>query len=189
MGTEAREADRLALRFQAGDRGALGALYVAVEALLRTALRRWRRARLTAVLERADLEQQSWLILADLARRWRPDGGASFTTYLARAFPWALGRYVRSQTPERRAATCHVQAEAHDRVVALAGAAPDASGWDDALYCAELLHGLDPQARAALWLHAVEERSFTDLARALGVPRATAYDLYCRAVSRARRCA
>jgi DNA-directed RNA polymerase specialized sigma24 family protein len=72
-----------------------------------------------------------------------------------------------------------------------AGAAPDADGrdWDDHLYCEQLLAALEPRARAALWLHAAEQRSFADVARALGVPRATAYDLYQRALASVRRAA
>jgi DNA-directed RNA polymerase specialized sigma24 family protein len=57
------------------------------------------------------------------------------------------------------------------------------------LYCRQLVRDLDPRARAALWLHAVEHRSFSEIATALSVPRATAYDLYRRAVASARRAA
>ena len=183
--------ERLALRFQRGDRDALGPLYHAVQPVLRAALQRGARRGLPGALQAADLDQQSWLILAELTRRWEPRPGVAFSAYLGRTFPWALARYLRAQSPARRARHCQVYAQPHDRVVAALDSALAADGreWDDHLYCAELLNTLDPQARAALWLHAVEQRSFTDVARALGVPRATAYDLYRRALASARRAA
>jgi RNA polymerase sigma factor (sigma-70 family) len=183
--------ERLARRFQQGDQAALAPLYQAVQPVLRAALRRGARRGLPEALQPADLDQQSWLILADLTRRWEPRPGVAFSAYLGRTFPWALARYLRAQSPARRGRHCQVYARPHDQVVAALGGAPDDDGreWDDLLYCADLLNGLDPQARAALWLHAVEQRSFTDVARALGVPRATAYDLYRRALASARRAA
>jgi RNA polymerase sigma factor (sigma-70 family) len=183
--------ERLALRFQRGDQDALGPLYAAVQPVLRAALHRGARRGLPEALQAADLDQQSWLILADLTRRWEPRPGVAFSAYLGRTFPWALARYLRAQSPARRAQNCQVYAQPHDRVVAALDDAPEADGrlWDDNIYCAELMNALDPQARAALWLHAVEQRSFTDVAHVLGVPRATAYDLYRRALATARRAA
>jgi RNA polymerase sigma factor (sigma-70 family) len=183
--------DRLARRFQRGDQDALAPLYHAVQPVLRAALHRGARRGLPEALQAVDLDQQSWLILAELTRRWEPRPGIGFSAYLGRTFPWALARYLRAQSPARRARHCQVYAQPHDRVVAALDNAPDIDGraWDDALYCVELLDTLDPQARAALWLRAVERRSFTDVARLLGVPRASAYDLYRRAVASARRAA
>lgn len=183
--------ERLARRFQRGDREALAPLYHAVRPVLRAALHRGARRGLPEALQAVDLDQQSWLILAELTRRWEPRPGVAFSAYLGRTFPWALARYLRAQSPARRARHCQVYAQPHDRVVAALDSASDTDGreWDDSLYCAELLDTLDPRARAALWLHAVERRSFTDVARLLGVPRATAYDLYRRALASARRAA
>src|SRR4051812_42320257 len=183
--------ERLARRFQRGDRDALAPLYFAVQPVLRAALYRGARRGLPEALQTADLDQQSWLILAELTRRWEPRPGVAFSAYLGRTFPWALARYLRAQSPARRARQCQVYGQPHDRVVATLDSAPDTDGreWDDNIYCAELLDALDPQARAALWLHAVECRSFTDVARLLGVPRAPAYDLYRRALTTARQAA
>jgi RNA polymerase sigma factor (sigma-70 family) len=187
----AQAPDALALRFQHGDPAALGELHAAVEPFLRATVWRPCQRGLPVTLQAADLLQQSWLILADLARRWQPQTGVPFGAYLAHTLPWALGRYLRAHSPARRSVHYQVYSAPHDHLVAsLAGASTDdGRDWDDQLYCRHLVRGLDPRARAALWLHAVEHRSFTEIAATLGVPRATAYDLYRRAVASARRAA
>jgi DNA-directed RNA polymerase specialized sigma24 family protein len=185
------DGDTLALRYQLGEQEVLGLLYAAVAPVLRSALRRGARRGLPGALQPGDLQQQSWLILSDLALRWEPRAGVAFAAYVGQVFPWALARYLRSQAPERRSQSCQVYSRAHERVVAALDGAPGTDGrdWDDQLYCGELLRAVEPQARAVLWLHVVECRSFTDVAQQLGVPRATAYDLYRRAVASARRAA
>jgi DNA-directed RNA polymerase specialized sigma24 family protein len=183
-------ADALARRFQAGDAAALAPLYRAVEPVLRAGIARACR-RLSSAVQPADLRQQSWVILADLAVRWQPRPGIAFAAYAGRAFPWALGRYVRANAAVRHASACHVFIQSHDEVITALERTPGPDGrdWDDLLYCRELLHELEPRARLVLWLHAVEARSFTDVAQALGLPRATVYDLYRRALRAARRAA
>jgi len=183
-------ADALALRVQSGDGAALAPLYRAVEPVMRAGIARACR-RLSSALQPADLRQQSWVILADLAVRWQPRPGIAFSAYAGRAFPWALGRYVRAHAAARRTTTCQVFVQSHDEVIVALERTPGPDGrdWDDLLYCRELLHALEPRARLVLWLHVVEARSFTDVAQALGLPRATVYDLYRRALSAARRAA
>jgi RNA polymerase sigma factor (sigma-70 family) len=183
--------DALALRFQQGDVDALDELYQALLPNLRAAIWRTCQRGLPATLQAVDLHQQSWLIVAELVRRWEPREGVPFAAYLALTFPWALGRYLRAQSPARRSTHYQVYSTPHDRLVASMDVAPSDDGrdWDEQLYCQELVRGLEPRARAALWLHAVERRSFTEIAQALGVPRATAYDLYRRALACARQAA
>jgi RNA polymerase sigma factor (sigma-70 family) len=183
--------DTLALRYQHGDPDALADLYSALEPALRSMVWRTCQRGLPTTLQAADLQQQSWLILAELARRWEPRAGVPFAAYLALTFPWALGRYLRAQSPARRSIHYQVYSAPHDRLVAsLTGSADDdGRDWDERLYCQHLVGAVEPRARTALWLHAVEHRSFTEIAAALGVPRATAYDLYRRAVASARRAA
>jgi RNA polymerase sigma factor (sigma-70 family) len=187
----AQAPDALALRFQHGDLDALGDLHAVVEPFVRATVWRTCQRGLPATLQSADLLQQSWLILADLARRWQPLTGVPFAAYLALTLPWALARYLRAQSPARRSIHYQVFSAPHDHLVdSLAGASSDdGRDWDDQLYCRQLVRDLDPRARAALWLHAVEHRSFSEIATALSVPRATAYDLYRRAVASARRAA
>ncbi len=180
--------DALARRFQAGDAHALDALYRAVEQLLQAHIRRSCRRGLPPALEPDDLLQQSWLILADLVRHWQPREGIPFTAYLQRVFPWALARYLRRQSPSWRSQRHAVYSWPHEQVVARMATLPahDDATWEDRLLSLQLLGRLSPLARAALWLHAVERRSFRDVARLLGIPRTTAYDLYRRAVAAAR---
>ena len=121
--------DALALRFQHGDLEALDELYRALEPALRATVWRTCQRGLPATLQAADLQQESWLILADLARRWEPRVGVPFAAYLALTFPWALGRYLRAQSPARRSVYYQVYSAPHDRLVAsLAGAADDCLG-------------------------------------------------------------
>src|SRR3712207_1474377 len=98
------EPSRPALAYQGGDRSALGALYRAVGPLLGAALARYQQqpGSLPSGLDCDDLAQQSWLILAELAVRWKPSGG-SFAAYFRVSFRWALARYVRRNSPSRRA--------------------------------------------------------------------------------------
>jgi DNA-directed RNA polymerase specialized sigma24 family protein len=184
-------ADRLAHRYQQGDRAALAALHAAVEPVLRAAIARVARQSLPAALQLADLHQESWLLLAELARRWRPRPGIPFAAYLGRVFPWALARYLRSQAPARRSRTHAEYSWTHARLLAALDlrAAPTDGDWDIALDCAALLAQIEPWARAAVWLHVVECRPFAEVARLLGVPRATAFDLYRRGLASLRRAA
>ena len=185
------DADALARRFQAGDGTALGPLHEAAEPILRAAVGRLVRQGLSAALQPADLHQESWLLLAELARRWQPRPGIPFLAYLGRVFPWALARYLRAQAPARRSRAHAEYSWPHDRLLmALERTTdPEAADWDAALYCAALLAQVEPRARAAVWLHVVECRPFAEVARALGVPRATAFDLYRRGLADLRRAA
>ena len=65
-------ASSLALAYQRGDLDALPALHEAVRPLPRIGMARAVAGPLPASLSRDDLTQQTWLILADLARRWDP---------------------------------------------------------------------------------------------------------------------
>jgi RNA polymerase sigma factor (sigma-70 family) len=183
--------DRLALRYQRGDHAALPDLYEALTPMLKGAIWRTARRGLPSALQPTDLEQQSWLLLAALAERWQPRAGVPFAAYVAEAFPWALGRYVRAHSPARRSALYQVYSAPHDTLLErLAGTGEDdGRDWDEQLYCRDLIRGLEPRARAVLWLHAVEGRSFTEIAALVGLPRATVYDLYRRALAVARRAA
>src|SRR3954469_3496897 len=82
--------DALALHFQAGDEAALADLYQSVLPVLRATVWRTARRGLPPTLQVGDLQQQSWLILAELPRRWEPRAGVPFAAYLAVTFPWAL---------------------------------------------------------------------------------------------------
>jgi RNA polymerase sigma factor (sigma-70 family) len=181
------EPSALALAYQAGDQTVLGALHRALRPLMGAAFARYRNrpGALPAGLERDDLFQESWLILATLAARWNPAGG-SFGAYFRVSFPWALARYVRRNSPSRRARGVVVLGAEQPDVQEQLDARPGADGreWDGDLAWAELLAHLSDDERAVLMLHLCQEQTFTDVARALQLTRPAAYRLYRRALKR-----
>lgn len=181
----------LALAYQAGERERLAALHAAVTPLIRGQLARARLGRpLPGGLEPKDLEQQSWVIVAELALRWRPQLGA-FGAYVRVSFAWELERYLRDHSPERhtRDRQAVVRSTGHDELMDVAAEHPGTDGraWDDRLVCAELLGRLEPRERTVLVLRSSEGWSFEAIARRLGLGhRSTALRIYRRAVQRAR---
>lgn len=187
------EPSNLARAFQAGDRTVLAALHQSLRPLIATALGRYRGRRgaeqraLPAALECDDLAQQSWLILAALAERWRP-GGGSFGGYFRVSFPWALDHYVRRHSPSRRARGVLVlgaeRPDVQEQLDLRAGA--DGREWDGELAWSELLEPLADHERAVLLLHLAEQKTFTVVAQALRLTRPAAFRLYQRALKRVR---
>ena len=96
-------ANALALAHQRGQHDALPALVELLRPLLRGALFPYIRRSLIlpAPLDLDDLNQQSWLILDTLARRWVPAGG-DFPAYVRMTFLWEVWRYVRALSPGSR---------------------------------------------------------------------------------------
>jgi RNA polymerase sigma factor (sigma-70 family) len=182
-------ANALALAYQAGQPEALPALFELLRPLLRTSLKRYAVGSLglPASIDQDDLQQQSWIILDALARRWSPDGG-DFPAYVRSTFLWELWRYVRSLSPGRRARAVRVDNVQHDRLIDRMGdrAGTDGRRWDDLLIAAEMLEELDVIARQAFLLHLLEDRSFEDVARALRLTQAGAYRAYRRALDQLR---
>jgi len=179
------ESSLLALAYQAGDRTVLAALHRTMRPLMGLSFARYpaRPGALPLHLEPADLAQESWLILADLAERWDPAGG-SFGAYFRVSFPWAVARYVRNHSPSRRAKGVVVLRselpDVREELDARAGA--DGREWDGDLAWPELLENLTVDERAVLMLHLGEEQTFTDVAHALQITRPAAFRLYQRAL-------
>ncbi|MCC7104820.1 MAG: sigma-70 family RNA polymerase sigma factor [Chloroflexi bacterium] len=171
----------LALAYRAGDRTVLEALHRAVQPVIRGSLARYRdqAGALPASIERADLEQEAWVILAKLARSWRPEGG-SFVSYFSASFPWYLSRYVQRCSPSRRARGIQVfgaeQPRIQEALEATAGS--DGREWDQALQYEELMQPLDERERAVLRLRFVEHQPFTKIAQQLRLTRPSVYRLY-----------
>ncbi|MCC6175245.1 MAG: sigma-70 family RNA polymerase sigma factor [Chloroflexi bacterium] len=178
-------ANDLARAYQAGRTEALAELFDLLRPLLQYPLGRYGHGRrgLPSALDMDDLQQQSWLILDGLARRWDPAVG-DFPAYIRRAFAWELWRYVRSLSPSRRARAVRVDNVQHDDLLERLGeqAGADGRAWDDDLIVTELLAELDPVARWTLLLHILEDRALDDVARALELTQATAYQTYRRAL-------
>lgn len=185
------EPSRLARAFQAGDRTVLAALHQALRPVMAQALLRYRprpgakQRALPTTLERRDLDQESWLILAHLAERWRPSGG-SFGGYFRVSFPWALARYVKRHSPNRRSRVVRVlgaeRPDVQERLDNSSGA--DGREWDRDLSWLETLQDLTDRQRAVLSLHLAEGVPFTTLAQALSLTRSTTYRLYQQALKR-----
>ena len=182
-------ANALALAHKAGQAGALSELVELLRPLLRAALYRYRRGSLVlpSSLDLDDLQQQTWLILDALARRWDPAGG-DFPAYVRVTFLWEIWRYVRSLSPSKRARAVRVDTVKDeavlDRIDEHAGV--DGRRWDDQLIADEMLGELDPIARWAFLLHILEDRPFQDVARALQLTQAGAYRAYRRALDQLR---
>lgn len=169
----------LVVRYQSGQEGALADLYRFLEPAIRTGLRRYRSADLPTSLTRQDISQQCWVILADLARRWRPRG--SFLAYFFRTFPYALQRFVHRPRPRRRTVEIMVP---HDEVMLAADRVREAEPiWETKPTWQEVLAGLSAPERQVFVLHSVEGQSFASISQALGVSRATAYRLHRRALA------
>lgn len=182
-------ANMLAHALQGGQTDALWSLVEVLQPLLRISIRRYqhRSWSLPAALDLDDLRQQSWLILDSLARRWDPAVG-DFPAYVRTALPWELWRYVKAQSPTRRARTVRVDNVQHDILIDRLEdrAGTDGRSWDDQLIAAEMLRDLDPIARWVFLLHLLEDRSFLDVAKALRLTQTMTYRAYRRALDQLR---
>jgi RNA polymerase sigma factor (sigma-70 family) len=177
------EASSLVLRYQAGEAEALALLHGRLGRAIGSMLRRYRSAQLPSTVTMQDLTQQSWVILAELARRWRPTG--SFVGYFFHSFPREVERYLLHARPGRRTKGAHVVAIPHDELLGaaekLAGRDPFAdrsSAWVDEIV------SLPAEQRVALLLRTVEGSSFDRIGETLHVSRASAHRLYRRAIAR-----
>jgi RNA polymerase sigma factor (sigma-70 family) len=167
----------------------LGALYRSLWETIRPSIARYRDrpGGLPSHLDRADLAQESWLMLAELARRWDPAGG-EFGAYVRVSFPWQLANYVRDQSPSRRRRGLRVVAADRPDVQEQVEAQPGVDGrdWDVDIAWSELLEHLTPDERAVLMLHFDQEQPFSHIARALRITRPSVVRLYRRAMERVR---
>lgn len=181
------EPSRLARAFQAGDRSVLARLHEALRPQMAVALARYRDrpGALPSSLERGDLAQESWLILAELAERWRPAGG-SFAAYFRVSFPWELARYVQHHSPSRRARGIRVLGSDLPDVQGELDEHVDVDGreWDGEVVWSELIEPLTEREQAVLLLHLAHQKPFAEVARALRMTRPAAFRLYRRALKR-----
>ena len=175
------DASELVLRYQAGDADALRVLHDRLGRAIASILRRYRAAQLPPTVTAQDLAQQSWVVLAELAARWRPSG--SFLAYFFRSFPREMARYLQRSHPNRRTKQTHVFAIPHDELLGAADKLVVRDAVGDATWADEIA-ALPPEQRAALLLHTVEGSTFDAIGAALNVSRASAHRLYQRAVAR-----
>ena len=165
----------------------LPAIVELFQPLTRVAIWRYQHQSLPVAVDMDDLRQQLWLILDGLARRWDPAGG-DFPAYVRTALPWELWRFIKGQTPSRRARAVRVDNIQHDMLMDRLEdrTGTDGRHWDDQLITAELLSELDPIARWVFLLHLLEDRSFLDVAKALRLTQTMTYRAYRRALDQMR---
>ncbi len=173
----------LVLRYQHGDPEALAALHERLQPAIHAALGRLLRQSLPDPLAAEDLHQQTWIILGDLAGRWRPTG--SFLAYFMRTFERELRRFVARSRPVRGRRAIRVTTVPHDELLGvierreIGENAPERA----ALF-QDQLASLTDSERVAVLLHVLEELDFGAIGRQLHISRATAYRLYRRGLAR-----
>lgn len=181
---------RLALRYRSGDRAVLGELHgelrPAIGGFLRRQLPPGRT--LPPGVDPEDLWQQSYVLLAEAVLAWDAEGHGNFVPYFLRSFPWRVDRYLRTQTPSRRAAGVRMHSMPHDLLMEqVAGTVgDDGRQWEDAVVWGELLDQLPAPWAAAVRLHLEEGMPFRQVAEVLGVSRSTAHESFTRAMGRLR---
>jgi RNA polymerase sigma factor (sigma-70 family) len=177
------EVRSLVVRYQGGEIEALELLHARLARPIGAALRRYRAPDLPSTVTRQDLTQQSWIIVAELARRWRPSG--SFLAYFFRSFPREVERFLTRSRPGRRTKQAQVVAVPHDELLGVASqlAAGEPSTEQTLAWTAEIA-SLPDQQRIALVLRTINGSSFDAIGQSLHVSRASAHRLYRRAVAR-----
>ncbi len=179
--TEA-EAAALVVSYQGGDTESLARLHGRLDHAIASFLRRYRLSDLPAPISPHDLRQQSWIILAEIATRWRPRG--SFLAYFFRSFPREVQRYVQRASPTRQTRQAQVVIVPHDDLIGQADRLEGEGGATEAAVLWRMeLDSLSPRLRTALLLRSVDGCDFLTIGRVLGVSRATAHRLYRSALA------
>ena len=176
------EAASLVLRYQGGDSEALELLHGRLGRIIGKMLRRYRATQLPSTVAPQDLTQQSWVIVAELARRWRPTG--SFLAYFFRSFPREVERYLVHARPNRRTKQVQVIAIPHDELLGAAEKLVARDAFTDRAAWTDEIASLPVEQRVALLLRTMEGRSFDAIGQTLHVSRASAHRIYRRAVAR-----
>ena len=113
------EAAALVGRYQDGETGALEVLHGRLERAIRKLLGRYELAQLPSTVTYQDLTQQGWVVLAEVAFRWRPTG--RFLAYFFRSFPHEMDRYLTHARSGRHTQKVQVVGVPHDELDALLG--------------------------------------------------------------------
>jgi hypothetical protein len=131
-----------------------------------------------SALTLADLQDQSRIVLTELAQRWRP--GVSFLGYFFDGFPSAIARHVHRAQPagNRALAAC----DAADG--ALPGPVQGAAGSPQGPFSAADMASLPELERQVVLLRVFAAQDMHAIARQVGVSVTTAYRRYQRAIGR-----
>jgi RNA polymerase sigma factor (sigma-70 family) len=178
-----QDEDAIALvqRYQQGETTALEILHEQLEPIIHATLRGYRDAELPSTLTLQDVKQQCWVILAEIAARWRPQG--SFLAYFFKCFPRAVQRYVEGTRPNRRTRLVQVLSLPHDELLnRLAEQAPSTPSPTDPTAWPSALGQLPPNQRSAFVLRVTEGKSFAAIAQEVGLSESSARRLYYQAL-------
>ncbi len=190
-----QEAVALVKRYQAGDSEALRQLHAQLEVTIIAILQQYRAAQPPPVCSLEDLLEQSWTVLADLARAWKSFDsaqdslGGSFLGYFMRSFPGAIARSVRQAWPAGKISPHPLRGRgqvrgypAHDAAAGSGGGpSPEAAQiWQGPFLAAELAR-LPALERQIVTLRALELQDMNSIARQVGVTPDKAYGLYRKA--------
>ena len=172
------EAAALVLRYQGGEPEALELLHSLLEVAILAVLLHYRDFQPPSALTLPDLQDQSRIVLTQLAQRWQPN--VSFLGYFFGGFPSAIARHVCRAQP---AGSCAVAAsDAADE--ALPGPVPSAAGSPQGRFSAADLASLPELERQIVLLRVFAAQDMRAIARQVGVSVATARRLYRRARGR-----
>jgi RNA polymerase sigma factor (sigma-70 family) len=173
----------LALRYQQGDPAALDLLHERLRPAILAALGRLLRQPMPELLAAEDLQQQTWIILGELAGRWRPTG--SFLSYFVQTFERELRRYVARARPVRGRRSIRVTPVPHDELLGIIERRTVGENAPEHIALVkDQLAGLTDPERDAVVLHVLEELDFGTIGRQLHVSRATAHRLCRRGLAR-----
>ncbi|MHB1132712.1 MAG: sigma-70 family RNA polymerase sigma factor [Chloroflexota bacterium] len=161
--------EQWARRVQAGEEGALASLWLALRPQLEPHWRRWQGLGAEGPLEPADLEQQAFLILDELARGW--PGQGLFLAWCHRLLPCRLLSYRRAQLGFDRAPVTSISSLEENDAGGRSLAAPDQA---ELICCRQLLACLPLTYRRLLAWRYVEGLSYREIERLFGLPAATA---------------
>ncbi len=167
-------------RFQRGEAQVLSELHARLGPAMGALLRTYRSSRLPSAITVQDLQQQSWIILSELAGRWKPRG--SFLAYFFRSFPHMVGRYV--QVHRRSAGIAHEDAIRVAEARGPYGAAPEPPFAEPEALGGLGLERLSGVEQAVFAMRAVDHEPFEVIGTRLGVTRASANRIYRRAHAR-----
>ena len=177
----AGELDELARRAKAGEPTALGDLWLALRPLLALHLRPYRCRGPEGPLEPADLEQQAFLLLAEMVRSW--PGQGQFAAWCQRIFPLRLLDYRRAvlHFDERLVFQSLPPAELAQLAEQVLGPveAPDPA---DVVCCRQLLSLLPAGHRRLLGWRFRDCLTFREIERLHGLPAASAQVECARAI-------
>ncbi len=181
MRGERQAIDDFALAYQEGGAWALAALHEQLRPAIFAVLRRLLTDRLPATLDFEDLQQQTWVLLGELAARWQPRG--PFLAYFLASFERELRRFVARSRSHRGQVSVLMVPHAH-LIEQIDHHHEGRNRPEEAALTSQLLSMLPSPERRAVELFVLEAWSCQAIGAELGVSAATAHRLAQRGIAR-----